>query len=139
MVSLNPAKFLRDQAEQKRLHEEAIATFKATLESRYHSKNIHTKKAERIQFTKKLIAFKIEAKVFMDLAKEAGESTKVFIRWESKSLGNHDAKTLAEVKPTSTFSTLLCIIRDLYAYDNADQIPRDVATMIVINEILFRP
>jgi len=139
MASFNPAKILRDHAETKKIQEEAIEAFRNNIATQYHSKNLRTKKAERSRFTHELMAKKLEAKVFMNLAHEAGKSIRVFTEWEEKNIDNRGAKTLAQIQPSSSFSIILCIVRDLYAYDIAEHIPRSGAIRIVIDEILFRP
>ncbi len=139
MVSINPAKFLRGQAEIKRAEEEAIALLRQNIASRYHSKNIAIKRAERIRFTSELSARKVDAKSFMNLALEAGKSVKIFTQWEEKNITNQGVTYLSELKPGTVFSTVMCIIRDFYAHDIAEYIPRRAATIITIDEILFRP
>jgi len=139
VASFNPAKILRDHAETKKVQEEAIEAFTHNITTQYHSENIVIKKAERARFTHELNVRKLEAKVFMGLALEAGKSIKIFSQWEEKNIGNRGVKTLAEMQPTSSFSILLCIVRDFYAHDIAEHIPRARAVRIVIDEILFCP
>ena len=138
MASFNPAKILRDRTEIQKLEEKAVLEFKSNIASHYHSKDAVFKKAERGRFVKELHAEGIKAKVFMDLAIEAGKSTAVFMDWEHKNITNRDAKTLAQVQAGSSFSKVLCIVRELYAHDIAEHIPRARAASIVIEEFLFR-
>lgn len=138
MISLNLAKILRNKKETQRIQNEAVEEFIRNIMFWYHSKNRVTKSSERTRFITELKARNVDAVVFMNLAKEAGKGVKVFTEWEAKNISNRGAKTLAEIHPGTAFSIVLCIIRDFYAHEIAENIPREVAVKIVIEEILLR-
>jgi hypothetical protein len=137
MASLNLAKLLHNRSDAKKQREEAVLLFKQEIQTRLCSLKRNVAKEERKIFTEQLKLSGVAVEDFVRLAQEVGNDSRAFLRWEKRNSANREAETLAEVIPKTSFSKILCIIRETYAQDIASYIPYDAAAKIVIDEVLL--